>query len=438
MRVGFGKLRSRLLVGAFLVGVALAVPLAALAQQGESGGGNQTNAYTLSQDTYNVVTRVQKLMGDGHYGKARSLAESLIPRVRREGQYPLALVDQLIAQTYLLQKNYDAAEPYLEDIVRLDALQPQSQLSVISELATIYLTQNKFDNSIRLYKEVIAQERQKKQTPDPSLYYHLGLAYSLKGDYQHAYDYIGQAIGMSKEKHQNWYENWFITAYKLNNLRKANQIAKQLVLNWPKNKDYWTYLSNTYLLMHEDNEATAVYGLMYHQGLLRKKDEYLQLASLYLESRAPYKAAAVLQDGLDKGVIPKTADNYDTLAGALIQARSWKKALDALGEEAKLSPNGDVYLRQAEIYLNQQDWADAQQAARNAISKGGLKDPGHAWMLAGEAAFGRKDWNAALDAFHQAENYKNQAKAARSWVQYVNVSRSAGGAGQAQGSGGKR
>jgi hypothetical protein len=95
----------------------LALSPAAPAQKAPSSSSDQTNSYTLSQDTYDQVTRAQKLMGDGNYQQARSVAQSLLARASKESKYAEALVDEIIAQTYLLQKNYDAAEPYLEKIV---------------------------------------------------------------------------------------------------------------------------------------------------------------------------------------------------------------------------------------------------------------------------------------------------------------------------------
>lgn len=412
---------------------AFAASPAAFAQNGSGGGGGNSNQYTLSQQTYDRVNRVQKLLGDNKYDKARTLAKDVLPAAKKESKFAQALVDQLIAQTYLLQKNFDAAEPYLEEVVKLDALQPQSQQSVIEELATIYLSQEKYDDSIRLYKEVIADKEAKakklgkKASINPELYYRLGLAYSFKSDFPEAMTNIEKAIHMASKPHKDWYQNWFIVAYKMKNYDKANSIAKQLVVNWPDDKDFWTYYANTALLLHNDEQATAVYQLMYKRGMVKSRDEYLQLVNLLLEQNAPYKAGKLLQEGLDKGIVPKTADNYDALATAWMQARDWNNALDALGKEAQLATTGAVYLHQASIYLNQQDYAKAQAAAQNAINKGGLDHPGRAWMVLGQSAFEQKDWSTALNAFHKAENYHEQAKNAKSWIQYVMNSRKNGG-----------
>lgn len=419
------------------------VPNAALAQRASGQNqSNNTNQYTLDNDTYRQVQQIQKLMGASKYKKAISLGKSILPRVKKESPYAEALVSELIANCYLIQSDLSQAEPYLKRIVELDALQPSNQNSVVQELATVYLSNKNYNGAIRLYHEVLKQDAKTKVEPGPDLYYRLGLAYSYRGDannsnsdYKTALVNIKKAIRMQEALHakdpkkndapnKNWYESWFVVAYKLQDFEQSRDVAELLVTKWPNDKDFWTYYANSCLLLHEDDRATAIYGIMYRRGMLKSKDDYLQLASLLLEQKAPYKAGKVIEAGLDKGIIPKTKDNYDTLSQAWMSARAWNKALDTLGKEAQLASTGDVFVQQAQIYLNRRNYAKAQQAAQKAIQKGGMgKKTGQAWMTLGEAAFQQKDYKTALDAFHKAEKYKDQVRSARSWIKYVATSR---------------
>ncbi|MGH8127472.1 MAG: tetratricopeptide repeat protein [Gammaproteobacteria bacterium] len=362
-----------------------------------------------------------------------------MPRAKKESPYAQALLSELIANSYLIQKKLNQAEPYLKTIVQLNALQPDSQRSIIQELATVYLSNKNYNGAIRLYKQVLDQDAKNKVQPGPDLYYRLGLAYSYRGDadnsnksdYSTALQYVKQAIQMAEKLHakdpknndapsKDWYQSWFVMAYKLKDFKQARDVAQLLVTKWPNDKDFWSYYANTALLLHDDQQAAAIYGLMYKRGMLKSKDDYMQLASLLLEQRTPYKAAEIITDGMQKGIVPKTKDNYDTLSGAWTAARAWDKALAALGQEAGLSSDGKVYLRQAQIYLNRRNYAKAHEAAQNALNKGGLKnDTGSAWMTLGQAAFEQKDYSAAVKAFRQAEKYKSQAQNARSWIKYV-------------------
>ena len=413
-----------------VLGVAVGFGIPGFAYAQGSGGSGKVNSYTLSKSTYTQIERAQKLMmgknknkNNNEYKEAITILEDVLPRAKRESKFAHALVIQLIAQNYLLEKNYGAAIPYLATIVKLNALQPQSQESVIYQLATLYLGKSRYDDAIHLYRRVIASKEKSKQPVKPDLWYRLGLAYSFKHDYPSADRYIARAIRKAKTPHKDWYQNWFVVVYKLKNFKKANLVAKKLVSHWPKDRNFWSYFANTYLLLNEDGRAASVYGLMYKQGMLKNKDDYMQLVSLYLESKAPYKAAKIVESGLKKGIIPKTPANYETLAQAWIASRAWDRALQALGREAALSNSGKTYLRMASIYLNQRDYPQTIGAARNALRKGDLKQPGRAWMVLGEAAFAQKNWNLALKAFRTAAQSKTLHKDALGWIQYVKGSR---------------
>lgn len=408
---------------AVLVVMISAVGVTAYAARGNNPRSNQgnngkTNQYVLTPDVYRVVQRAQKLMSKNHYEKALSSLHNLLPKVKHN-DYEHALTLQLIAQVYLLQKHYDKAAPYLAKVVDLNALPPSNENSVVYELATIYISEKKYDNAINLYKKLLSQEKH----PKPQVYYLIGMGYYYKNDLHNALHYIQLAIGKVKKAHESWYRSYFVIEYRLKNFKQANTIAKFLVAEWPSEKQYWDYLSNTYLQMKEDHEALAVMALQYKQGQLKTSDDLNTLANLYLESRAPYKAGEILEKGIKDGVIKKTKQNYDNLASAWEQAREWPKAIAALSKEAQVAKDGNVYMRIAAIYLNQQDYSHANKVAKEAIATGGLKHPGQAWMIVGQSAFETKQYDDALKAFHHAEKYKRSRAQAANWIKYVENNR---------------
>ncbi len=435
------EIRSRFCLTVFAAGI-LAVVVAfsgtsALAQNSGGGGsgGNSDNSYVLEKQTYERITRIQKLMGEKKYSQAIAKAKNLLPTAKKQSDYAYALVNQVIAQNYLLLKNYSAAEPYLEKIVTLNALQPRAQRSALYELATLYLLQEQHDKAIQLYKKVIARAEARKKSVRPLLYYHLGEAYYQAKDYRHAYQYIHLAIQQRenakpttdaqgkkvepKPVPKDWYQNLFITVYQQQKYSQANDIAGMLVAKYPDDDAFWNYYVNTYLILKEDKQAAAVYALMKMRGMLKSKEDYKQLVSLYIENGIPYQAARLLSEGLDKGIVPKTEANYNLLSSTWMRAKDWDKALEALGKQAAVSPSGQVYLRQASIYLARFQYGQAITAAQNAIRKGGLDDPGLAWMILGQAAFSAHQTQTALGAFHKAEGYSAHAKSARNWIKYV-------------------
>lgn len=431
-----------------------ATPGVAMAQ---SSNGSSSNSKPRNQDrsispsTYRSIQRMQQLMSKKKYNQAIKVGKTVLPRATRDSNYAQAIVEELIANSYMAQKEYDPAKPYLQKIIKLDALQSDQQTSVIQQLANIYLMQNDYTSAIHLYEQVLSSYNKKgsgnnngKSQPGPDLYYDLGMAYSYraearskksnskdKPDYQKALNYIKKGVKMKNALHEkdpakndaadkDWYQSWFVMAYRLNDYKQSREVAKTMVSRWPTDADLWNYYANSALMLHDDGQATAIYGIMYRRNMLSGQDDYLQYANLLLEQKAPYKAAEVIAKGLDKGVIKKTKDNYDTLASAWIAAREWDKALDTLGKEAKLASSGSVYLRQAEIYLNRTDYGNAHKAAQQAIQKGNLKkDTGKAWMALGQASYHMKNYDSAIKAFHSAEKYKSVAQDAENWIKYV-------------------
>lgn len=426
-----------------LLGLAV-MPGIAQAQKANGSSDGSTGDYTLSQGTYNQIQQIQKLIGNDKYDKALGIAKDLLPNAKRESPYAEALTDEMIANIHLVQKQYEDAEPYLKRIVELDALQPSTQLNIVQELAAVYLMKNKFGESIKLYQQVLAQYAKNKKNnvePDPSLYYRLGLAYSYQADqesgssqqqdFQNALKYVQEGIDKQQAAHEkdpkkndpvskDWYQSLFVINYKMKDYQAARDVAKLLVAKWPNDEDFWTYYANTALLLKDDQQAVAIYGIMYKRGMLKTKDDYMQYASLLLEEKVPYKAGEVLQTGIQKGIIPKTKDNYDELSQAWTAAAEWDKALDALSKAGALAQTGDVYLRESEIYLNRRDYAEAADAAQKALAKGGLKnDEGHALMVLGQAQFEQKNYDAAVSAFKKAEKFKSQEDNARNWLNFV-------------------
>lgn len=436
MTLKFHSMTSSVMLSLVLLTALLMSSVPAASAQGSSD-------YVLDKSTYQAVQKIQKLMGNEKYSAAISRAKDLLPNVKDESDYAYALTNQLIGNAYLIQGNYNAAQGYLETARKLNALQPRSQRSIVVQLATIYLSQKQYQKSIELYKDVIAQAKKKnkggkKQAVKPELYYHLGLAYSFADEYGQAYSYIHKAIvkrqnmpARTNEKGEkvepepvpkDWYQNLFIVVYKQHKYDKANGIAKSLVAKWPGDKTFWLYYANTYLLLKEDEKALNVYALMYKKGMLSSKEEQMQLVSLLVEASAPYKAATRLQKFMNEGAIPKDKDNYSLLSSLWMQAKEWDDALNALGEQAKLESSGDIYLRQAAIYMSKLQYRNAMHAARQAISKGGLDEPGQAWMILGQAAYRANETHTALEAFHRAADYSGHRKDAQGWIKFVKTS----------------
>src|SRR5690606_9188976 len=103
-----------------------------------------------------------------------------------------------------------------------------------------------------------------------------------------------------------------------------------------------------------------------------ESEDLLNLARLYMLNNVPAEAGKVLGAELEKGRVEATQKNYELLAQAWVQAREFERGTAALGKAAEMSDDGELYIRQAQIFVSMADWDRAAGAARKAIEKGGM------------------------------------------------------------------
>jgi predicted Zn-dependent protease len=212
---------------------------------------------------------------------------------------------------------------------------------------------------------------------------------------------------------------WVACLYQLRDYGTAADGLQALLSREPDQVQYWQQLGEAYAHAGDAQRALAVYALMYRQGLLRQAQDYLNLASLYLQDGEPFQAGQVLQDGLQSGALPATEGNYELLAAAWSQAHETERAVAALGEVAKLAQSGDAYLEQAQLYAARHDWISVIDTSRKALSKGQLRRPGHAWLLQGVALTQSRQYDEAANALHEAAKYDDSRSLAEAWLKYL-------------------
>jgi tetratricopeptide (TPR) repeat protein len=201
-------------------------------------------------------------------------------------------------------------------------------------------------------------------------------------------------------------------------------VLVELIELFPK-KSYWMQLAAVYAETGRHEKALTTVELVYMQGLLDQKGEYMTLAQMYLYNQIPYEAAELLKDGLDKGVLEKDAKTLQLLADSWLHARERERALVPLRQAAELSEDGNVYVRLGQILIDREDWAGAREALAAAIDKGELRHPGHARLLLGIANANEERWGEAERAFVAAREDEKTEKAANYWLQHLASRRSA-------------
>src|SRR5690606_6618129 len=197
--------------------------------------------------------------------------------------------------------------------------------------------------------------------------------------------------------------------------------------NWPGEKQYWRQLSGIYIELGEDQKALATMALAHEKGALEDEEEFLNLVRLYMLNEVPYPGAALLEDLLAAGKVERSAEHYELLAQAWIQAREYEKGIVALKASAEQSDSGELYIRAAQLEMAPADWDGATDAARKALAKGARtpEDKGVARLLLGTAAAEQDDFETASEAFEEARGYPETRENATQWLAFVQTEKEA-------------
>jgi tetratricopeptide (TPR) repeat protein len=254
------------------------------------------------------------------------------------------------------------------------------------------------------------------------MYVVMATAYYQMEQYKDILPPVQKAIDLYQEQGKGPKEQWLllqrVAYWELDDFKNVKNVLEKLVVGWPK-KEYWTQLSGVYFELKDEPRQLAAYEAAYDQGLLVSSAELTQMAQLFMQGDVPYKGAKVLEKGLAAGQIEKNERNLRLLSQAWQLAQEDRKAIPPLQEAAAMSSNGDLYARLAQSYLNLGDDKPCIEASNKAISKGGIKNPGNAYLVLGMCQFDTGALSSAKASFRKALQYQKSAQNATSWISYV-------------------
>ncbi len=238
-------------------------------------------------------------------------------------------------------------------------------------------------------------------------------------DYRTALPLAKKAIEMSSNKpREGWWRLLLALHFQLEEYPEAAGVLEGLVRMWPK-KSYWMQLSSVYAQIEQEHKSLTALEVAYQEGYLTESKEIVRLAQLNLYHEIPYRSGTVLTKGFEDEVVEETEKNYELLANSWIRAQELDRALEPLERAAKLSEDGNLYMRIGQIHVEAEDWKKAEGSLRTAIKKGDLDRPGLANLLLGIAQFNSGKLSAAKRSLTRASKYQKTKKSARQWLRHV-------------------
>ena len=169
----------------------------------------------------------------------------------------------------------------------------------------------------------------------------------------------------------------------------------------------------------DEKRQLAAMDVAYQQDFLIKDREQLTMAYLYLNADVPYKAAKVIDKGLDNESMEDSSKTLEILGNAWRQSQELDRSIPVLEKAAAKSDNGEIYCRLGNVYLDDDKFNKSVTANRKGLSKGGVKRPDQCQLVLGMALFNLNRYDEARKAFEVAAKDKRSRKYAEQWMKYM-------------------
>ncbi len=324
---------TRYLLGAPLLSICLLAFAATAAgaqspsQSASCGKDRKVSAKALDEMTWKQLNGIYEEVSDEKYDSAYDELQKMLGRSGRDA-YLKAIINQALAQVEWSREHYDAALTYFEKAVELDALPDQAHFALMYQIAQLYYMKERYGDALDRLELWFCTAPKDKITA--AAYVLKASIYAQMKDYRQTLQAIDMAISMEPTPQESWYQLKLASHYELEQYPQAAATLENMIGHWPDKKLYWTQLAQTYFNLKQEDKALAVAALAYRKKLWTSQTDVTYLAYLYANANVPYKAAAVLQKGIEDGIVESSEKFWTAVADYWYVAEEMEKALAAL------------------------------------------------------------------------------------------------------------
>ncbi|MEM9305532.1 MAG: tetratricopeptide repeat protein [Pseudomonadota bacterium] len=383
-------------------------------------GRNVRRTPTMREAVYKKLSEAQTAAEADDMATAREMIAE-VQEMRNLSGYETAQIYNFQAFIAYSSEDYPGAIRAYQTVLEQEDVPEAMYNQTLFSLAQLHFAVEDYAGAERYLRQWMGV------VPEPTADSYILLAQAIYSQerYADALQPMEEGIALARANDIEVKEQWLLLLrvlhYEMENYPKVAEILEELIRRFPK-KQYWLQLSGVYGELEQPERRLITLEIAYRQGLFDKEQEYMNLAQLLMQQEIPYRGAQVLEDGISKGVIEKTYKNMRVLGQAYLMAQEEEKAVDPLSEAAARSSDGDLDLQLANIYLNLEQFADAEASARNAIEKETDRE-GDAWFMVGMALFSQEKLGDAQRAFEQATKDRDNRAAASQWITYIEKER---------------
>jgi tetratricopeptide (TPR) repeat protein len=276
-----------------------------------------------------------------------------------------------MGEAYDEMENVDAAIDAYRKAIDGNGLANDNHYQVMLRLGQTLVFEERIDEGI----EVLNRFFEETRSENPQFLALMGSSLYQAERYDGAIDYLTRAIAASDNPQPGWQQLLMASYAESDQMDQAAIVAEQSVQANPDDKQ--AVMNLAAVLAQGDNleRAAQVLNDARNRGLFTEGRDYDQLARIYMNiDEGEREAAAVISEGMDRGLLERNHANYNLLGQALYFSEQFQGAIAAWTEAAKTAPDGETALNLARVHYEEENWRQAKEFANQAIQRG-IRNP---------------------------------------------------------------
>lgn len=397
----------------------------ALAQEASSERKTQ-RVPTLRAKVYDQLSRAQSAADAGNPKEAFTILDEVKDKASSMNSYELAMMYNFYGFIHYNLEQFDEAIGSFEEVVKQQPIPTSFEQATLFSLAQLHMMRGNYDSTIEFIEKWEAIQKEiapDVEIPAKNLVLKAQAMYQ-KQDYARASGYINLAVEQQENSKEGYQvdENWYVLQraiyFELKQPEKVKDVLLKLVKQYEK-PAYWIQLAGMYGELGDEKQQLAYMEIAYQMGYIATGSDIFNLSQLYYYHQVPYKAALLMEKGIEEGKLSNDERNLTFLAQAWSFAKENEKAVPVMMAAAKLSEDGELDAQLAQTYLNMEKWQLAIDSSLTALEKGNLRNEGTVHLVLGMAHFNLGDYNVALNELAEAEKHSSSRGMATQWLKFV-------------------
>jgi len=354
---------------------------------------------TISESVYKKLSEAQEAIDAEDMATARKVLTDMTARPDRLNGNELGQVYNMLGFVYFNAENYTAAiDAYKEVLAQGEDIQAGLEVQTLYTLAQLSFVNEQYPQALSYMETWIT----KANNPGADPHIFMCQVYYQMDDYRSATNQCETGIEIARERGVPSKEQWWALLnflyYEQENWPRVLETLEVLVKRFPKT-EYWRRLAGIHGQIGNDEESLWTYEAADVGGFLERQSDFTNYAGLLMQQEVPFRAARVLERGIENDIVERTDRNLQSLGQAWQLAQEVDKAIPVFLQAAKLSDEGRIYERLANLYLEDDQFESCVDAADGALDKGGLRAPQNMYVVRGMCQYNQDNLSSARESF---------------------------------------